>query len=155
MKRTLNIFCRAFAGLAVTGIMASCSQFSDSTDPYGVAEVAKDLSGVWKLKSVVRNDIDITAEMDFSQFALNMKSDGTYHIDNYLPFVVENDGKWTVDDPFHPFRLSFQENDVQGSVDVDLSYPVVNGKRSLSVSLSPGCDKNVYTYTMERIAEDK
>ena len=42
------------------GIFASCSTFSDDTDPYGTVEGVKDLSGAWKIESVTRNNIDIT-----------------------------------------------------------------------------------------------
>lgn len=151
LENARKALCHICIALMAIGGMASCNSFSDSTDPYSVAEAAKDLSGVWKLKNVVRNDIDITSEMDFTKFALHMNSDGTYHIENYLPFVVQADGKWAIDDPYHPFRISFLENNVQDAVQIDLSYPIVNGKRSLSVNLSPGCEKNVYTYTLERV----
>ena len=130
--------------------MTSCSQFSDDSSPYDVAEAVKGLDGVWKLKTVTRNGIDITSDMDFSKFALHMNSDGTYHIENYLPFVVEKDGTWKTDDPHYPFRLSFLENGTAGDVSVDFNIPVVNGQRSLQITLSPGCASNVYTYMLEK-----
>ena len=130
--------------------MTGCSQFNDDTSPYDVTESVKGLSGVWKLKNVTRNNIDITSDMDFSKFALHMNSDGTYHIENYLPFVVEKDGKWSTDDPHYPFRLSFTENGSATDVSVDFNIPVINGQRSLQISLSPGCASNVYTYKLEK-----
>jgi hypothetical protein len=130
--------------------IAGCSQFSDDSNPYDVTEAVKDVSGVWKLKSVTRNNIDITTDMDFSRFALHMGDDGRYHIENYLPFVVQKDGQWSTDNPHYPFRLSFLEDGAATSVDVDFRSPVVGGQRSLLITLSPGCASNVYTYTLER-----
>jgi len=143
MKRTGSM-------LFMVLLLMSCSQFSDDSKPYDVTEVAKNVSGVWKLKSVTRNDIDITSDMDFSKFELHITNDGRYHIENYLPFVVEKDGKWTTDDPLYPFQLSFLEDGAVSSVDVNFNFPVVNGQRSLLITLSPGCASNKYTYTLER-----
>lgn len=130
--------------------MVGCSVFNDDSDPYGVGEATKDISGVWKLLSVSRNDIDITNEMDFTQFTLNINPDGTYHIDNYLPFVVEKDGSWSVDNARYPFHLSFMENGATDSTTIDINYPITDGRRSMIVSLSPGCGNNTYTYTLQR-----
>lgn len=152
MKEMLKNISKMLSMILIVSGLVACNAFSDSTDPYAATEALKDLSGVWKLKSVVRNDVDITKEMDFTQFALHMNSDGTFHIDNYLPFVVERDGVWSIDDARHPQRITFQETGVQGDVQADFSYPIVEGRRSLSINLSPGCDKNKYTYTMERVA---
>ncbi|WP_027456225.1 DUF5004 domain-containing protein [Xylanibacter brevis] len=143
IKKTGSVLLMA---LALTG----CSQFSDDSNPYDVAEAVKSFGGVWKLKSVTRNNIDITADMDFSKFELHMGDDGRYHIENYLPFVVEKDGTWHTDDPLYPFQLSFLEDGAASSVDVNFNFPVVNGQRSLLITLSPGCASNVYTYTLER-----
>ena len=146
MTKHLFLYLALFIGMSMTG----CSQFSDDSNPYDVAEAVKGLDGVWKLKTVTRNGIDITSDMDFSKFALHMNSDGTYHIENYLPFVVEKDGTWKTDDPHYPFRLSFLENGTAGDVSVDFNIPVVNGQRSLQITLSPGCASNVYTYMLEK-----
>ncbi len=132
--------------LALTG----CSQFSDESNPYDVMEAVKNVGGTWKLKTVTRNNVDITKDMDFSRFALHINDNGTYHIENYLPFVVRKDGTWTTDDPLQPFRLSVLANGAASSVDVDFRFPIVGGRRSLQITLSPGCASNVYTYIMER-----
>ena len=132
------------------GLLSSCSQFNDDSNPFEISEAVKDVSGVWKLKAVTRNNIDITSEMDFTKFALRMNSNGTYELENYLPFVVERNGTWKTDDPQFPFRLSFLEQGAANSVDVDFNFPVTNGLRSLQITLSPGCASNVYTYTLER-----
>jgi len=152
MKKILKLALFSFlTAIAIT----SCSAFSDDSDPYGGTEAAKNLSGVWKLKTVTRNSIDITSLMDFSKFTLNLNSDGTYTIDNYLPFIVRESGTWAIDNPQYPFLISFKESSANASVDVELSYPVVNGSRALSITHSPGCYSNSYTYTLERVSTGK
>ncbi len=152
MKNSLKM---AFVALMAALFVSSCSTFSDDTEPYNVQEAVKDLSGVWALKTVTRNNVDITSQMDFTQFRLNLNSDGTYTIDNYLPFIVMENGTWGIDNPLYPFLLSFKEVSANASLDVELSYPIVNGKRALSITHSPGCYTNSYTYLMERVADAK
>lgn len=144
---------RLFLAVAAVALATSCSTFSDDSNPYEVSESAKNLSGTWKLQTVTRNGIDITKSMDFSRFQLQLKDDGTYSIQNYLPFVVSGEGKWAVNDPQHPMQLSFQENGTSEAVNLGFSYPVVNGQRSISITLSPGCHSNVYVYTLYRETE--
>lgn len=151
--KTLSIVKSAALATVMALTAAACSSFDDDTNPYGVSEAQKNLSGVWKLQNVTRNDVDITQDMDFTQFALHMEDDGTYHIENYLPFVVSQDGTWATDDAQFPFRLTFTENGAQQGTQIDINYPIVNGERSLSITLSPGCSSNTYTYTLTRQKE--
>lgn len=144
---------RLFLAVAAVALATSCSTFSDDSNPYEVSESAKNLSGTWKLQTVTRNGIDITKSMDFTRFQLRLNDDGTYSIQNYLPFVVSGEGKWAVNDPQHPMQLSFQENGTSEAVNLEFSYPVVNGQRSISITLSPGCHSNVYVYTLYRETE--
>jgi len=144
---------RLFLAVAAVALATSCSTFSDDSNPYEVSESAKNLSGTWKLQTVTRNGIDITKSMDFTRFQLRLNDDGTYSIQNYLPFVVSGEGKWAVNDPQHPMQLSFQENGTSEAVNLGFSYPVVNGQRSISITLSPGCHSNVYVYTLYRETE--
>ena len=139
--------------LLAAAIFASCSTFSDDTDPYGAVEGRKDLSGAWKIESVTRNNIDITRAVDFSQFTLHLLADGTYHIDNYLPFVVRQNGTWDIDDPQYPFNLSFKENGQAEPMTVELKYPISNGERRLFITLSPGCSSNKYVYQLIRTSK--
>lgn len=132
--------------LMLISIMVSCS----TIDVYNVEESVKDISGVWKLQLVSRNGVDITESMDFSQFALNLNSDGTYTIDNYLPFVVKENGTWNTDNPTMPFQILFKEGSKSEPVKVELNYPIVNGSRSLTIKLSPGCYSNTYVYQLIR-----
>lgn len=132
-------------------ILNACDKFS-ATESDLFEETDKDLSGVWKLGKVTRNGMDITEMMDFTQFSLDLREDGTYVIENYLPFVVKNAGKWQVDDPLYPFHLIFEEGGgAAEEVSVEIEYMIVNGKRSLSIEQSPGCFTNSYTYVFDRI----
>jgi hypothetical protein len=136
--------------LLTTVMLSTCDKFS-TTETDLFEETEKDLSGVWKLRKVTRNGIDITTLMDFSQFSLDLKEDGEYVIGNYLPFVVKNAGKWNVDDPLYPFHLIFEEEGGNTEeVSVEIEYMIVNGKRSLSIEHSPGCFSNSYTYVFDR-----
>lgn len=131
-------------------MLNACDKFS-ATESDVFEETHKDLSGVWKLEKVTRNGIEITELMDFSKFSIELKEDGNYLIENYLPFVVKNNGKWQVDDPLYPFHLIFEEDGGSSAeVSVEIEYVIVNGKRSLAVDLSPGCFTNEYTYVFNR-----
>ncbi len=136
--------------LLVSCFVASCSSFLDDSDPYDGVESAKNLSGVWKISGVERNSVDITDQMDFSQFRLNLNADGTYSIENYLPFVVKGNGTWATNDPQFMFTISFLESATNDTTNVEVNYPITNGERKLVMTLSPGCYSNTYTYTMER-----
>lgn len=146
MKNVLSLSVTAMLCL----LMTACSSFRDDTDPFDTHEAIKDLSGVWKISGVTRNGVDITEDVDFSSFALHLESDGTYKIENYLPFVVKESGTWTTDDPQYPFLLSFQEQGSASTTSVELVYPNVDGQRNLLINLSPGCGSNTYVYTMKR-----
>lgn len=144
-----HLLMSGFAAMLLLIQLASCSQFNDDSNPYDVTEPLKELSGEWKIQSVIRNGTDITQNMDFSQFTLKMNDDGTYHIDNYLPFVVRHDGQWKTDDPQYPFRLTFLET-AGSPTTVDINAPIQQGLRVLTIQLSPGCSGNSYTYTLQR-----
>ncbi|MCS3025162.1 DUF5004 domain-containing protein [Bacteroides xylanisolvens] len=45
-----------------------------------------------------------------ARFQIDLKKDGKYTIENYLPFVVRHNGTWKVDDIYYPFRLYFTED---------------------------------------------
>lgn len=129
---------------------SACDMFKDN-EIHEYAETIKHIDGVWQLTSVNRNGVDITQTMDFTQFRLNLNEDGTYSIDNYLPFAVKQNGTWKVDDPQYPFNLIMKEDGSTGEVTIKLKYPIVEGKRKISVSVSPGCFRNTYQYVLERI----
>lgn len=146
---------KALTAVVAVAAFVLCLLSCDSFDSYSVTEAEKDLSGVWNITAVTRNGENISQQMDFSQFALNLNADGTYTIDNYLPFVVRESGKWKTDDKLYPFMIVFQENGSASETKVEFSYPVVNGQRALNIILSPGCSSNTYTYSLQRVSNAK
>ena len=126
-------------------IAYSCNDFKDYSSN-NFMEADKNLSGTWKIVKATRNGQDLTTMMDFSNFKLNLETNGTYSIDNYIPFLVRNNGEWAIDDPKYPFRLMFKENTSSEPLISVLNYPVVSGIRQISLTFSPGCYNNVYTY---------
>jgi hypothetical protein len=139
--------------LIIIMMFVSCDVFKDN-ELKDYKESYKDLSGKWQLKTVSRNGIDISNLMDFSQFRMNLNADGSYILENYLPFVVKNDGQWKVDDPQYPFNLIFRENNSAVDVTVGIKYPSIAGKRIISITLSPGCRTNTYVYVFEEITNN-
>ncbi|MDR1121922.1 MAG: DUF5004 domain-containing protein [Dysgonamonadaceae bacterium] len=138
-----------FLSLILALSINSCNTFDDNA-PSGYTESAKNIDGTWKIIKVTRNSTDITALMDFSRFHISFhEEDNTYTIDNYLPFLVKSNGTWSLDDPQYPFNLVFEETSGERFVS-GFNYPVVNGKRQISLSFSPGCKNNIYTYVFEK-----
>jgi hypothetical protein len=117
------------------------------------AEAPKSLEGQWKIIKVLRNDLDITTAMDFSKFKIRFSADNTYTLENYVPFLVKKEGRYALDDPQYPFKISLQEDGDATQLTTDLNYPIVNGKRQLSITFSPGCNANQYVYVFEKITE--
>lgn len=125
----------------------SCDSYKDTDNPGKIVEADKNLAGVWQLAGVTRNGVEITDQMNCGQFKLHLEKSGRYTLENRLPFPVAHDGFWEVDDPAHPFQLTFTEDDVIGDPEsVEILYPIVDGKRRLTISHSPGCDANNYIY---------
>ena len=91
----------------------------------------------------------MTESIDVSKFRLNFSTDSTYTIDNYLPFVVRSNGRFSLDDPQYPFKIIFREEATQESVTIGFTYPVVLGKRQIHLTFSPGCASNIYEYVLE------
>ena len=115
--------------------------------------IPKDIDGNWQLVSVLRNGTDITDYMDFKRFHVLLNKDNTYKLNNYLPFIVKNDGTWNVDDPIYPFHLILKEEGSEKEVKTEIGFLTVDGQRRLTITLSPGCYSNKYVYTFEQISE--
>jgi len=139
---------KTYALAAVTALMAvSCDSYKDPDNPDKLVEADKDLAATWQLYKVKRNGIDISTSMNFTRFKLHLEEGGRYTLENRLPFPVSGNGYWEVDDPTHPFRLTFTEEDASGEPEiVEISYPIVKGNRQLSIIHSPGCETNSYEY---------
>lgn len=138
-----------FLLLLFAGFVCSCDEFKDSKE-YSGEEFVKNLDGSWYISKVSRNGIDITNLMDFSAFRISFNADKTYKIDNYLPFLVKKDGVWTIDDPQYPTSLILKEDGAQNANTSAFEYTIVGGERQISLSFSPGCRSNIYTYVLER-----
>lgn len=143
IKRTL---CMSFIALSV--MLASCEP-----EEITIAETHKNLEGSWKIVKAVRNGTDLTNRIDFTQFRLNLNNGGGYTIDNKLPFLVSNNGTWSLDDPAYPFLITFSTEGGENPVPTSFDFPVVAGKRQISLEFSPGCSANSYQYTLERVSE--
>lgn len=115
-----------------------------------VPEQAKDIAGEWRITKVMRNGVDITTLADFTQFRIRFTSDLQYAIENPLPFLVNKNGSYSMDDPKYPFRITFSQTGGT-AVSSTFTYPVVNGKRNMNFSFSPGCAANTYQYTLEKV----
>lgn len=132
-------------------LICSCDTFKDD-EPGHPKESMKEVSGAWRVIKASRNGTEITKLMDFTKFTLILNDDHSYTLQDRLPFLVNADGTWSVDDPQYPLRLMFNETGSAGEVVAMLHYPVVNGKRQISLSFSPGCLSNIYTYVFEKVS---
>jgi hypothetical protein len=113
------------------------------------AEPEKKIIGTWHVVKLLRNKIDLSTYLDLSGFSIDFKEDGTYTIVNALPFVVDQPGKWKLDDPLRPFAISFEPTGGT-AVSSNFNYPVVKGVRQMVLVFSPGCSKNSYEYTLQQ-----
>ncbi|MGQ8338261.1 DUF5004 domain-containing protein [Sunxiuqinia sp. A32] len=135
------------AFLVLLVLVGACEMFEEETKVY--TESPKSVVGSWKIVKAYRNEVDITALMDFSQFRINFQENSSYTIENYIPFLVDGQGTYTLDDPQFPFHISFNvENEAEPLVTV-LNYPIVDGHRQIGLTFSPGCRNNSYTYVLE------
>jgi hypothetical protein len=133
--------------------ISACDKFENKMLPTP-EEAIKEIDGAWKIGKATRNGLDITHWMDFTQFRIKFNPDKTYTIEHYLPFAVKSNGTWELDDPQYPFNLQLTESNSDEPLITVFNYPVVNGKRQIILSFSPGCKNNVYTYTFEKTSEN-
>ncbi|OOQ56817.1 DUF5004 domain-containing protein [Mucilaginibacter pedocola] len=111
-------------------------------------EALKDISGSWQVIKATRNGTELTSIIDFSAFKINFK-DGGYTLENKMPFLVEQDGAFALDDPEYPYKITFTASG-KTPVSTAFTYPIVNGKRQLSLTFSPGCTNNSYVYVLQK-----
>jgi hypothetical protein len=134
--------------LTISALLAGLA--SCKTEKFAPAtEATKDISGSWMVTAATRNGTDLTTLVDFSQFRVNF-SNGAYTLTNKLPFIVSQNGTYSLDDPQYPFKISFK---VTGgnTVATAFNYPIVNGVRTLTLTFSPGCTQNSYVYTLKKV----
>jgi len=145
MKNTDKNSMSAF-GLVIGLILliASCKTEKIAPNP----ESVKDLTGSWQVIKATRNGSNLYSLVDFTQFKLVF--DGTnYTLTNKLPFLVLQNGTYTLDDPQYPFQIAFTPTGAK-QVATTFTYPIVNGVRQLTLSFSPGCPNNSYVYTFQK-----
>jgi hypothetical protein len=150
MKKTIYL---KLLSLCLIGFIAACDKFENQTADIP-EESKKTIDGTWKIVKVTRNDADITAWMDFSKFKIKFNADNTYALESYLPFAVKKNGTWSLNDPQYPFYLTLNETGEEEAVTLNFNYPIANGKRIISLSFSPGCRSNIYTYTFEKVTSE-
>jgi len=126
---------------------ASCQ-----TTKEALTEPQKDLNGTYKILKITRNTVDITQYVDSTGFRLTLASDNTYTLQsNNIPFIVNSNGTFSVDDPQYAYHLSFTPTDSTKTFVGSIGTPVSKGERNLEVTFSPGCNANSYVYTFEKI----
>ncbi len=145
MKKMKNImFASIYAGLSI--LLFSCNK--DMLIP---AESVKDLSGSWKIVSLVRNNQDdMTSRIDLTKFRLIFNEDNTYSFQDSMAFIVSDPGSYSTDDPQYPFNLTLEPRNSTEQNKLEFGFPIVNGKRQINLSISPGCSKNTYKYVFEK-----
>ena len=139
MKR--KIF-KLFYLLLVTITSISCKDEIANTV---TDEMKKDITGTWKIVSITRNGEQLSQRIDLSKFKIIFKADGSYTLEDKMAFAVDGPGVYSLNDLQYPSGLILTE---QGKPEetVKFQFPVVEGKRQLSLTLSPGCEGNVYQY---------
>src|SRR5690606_9046504 len=113
-------------------------------------EPVKDITGSWKVVQLMRNGEDLSQRLNLTDFRVDFKADGNYILANELPFVLVGSGTYTLNDPQYPFSVLLTADGELEQIAVKLQYPVVRGKRQLSLSFSLGCAGNTYQYNFER-----
>ncbi len=140
-------------GIALqVGLLAICMSCKTEQE-FFLEGTPRNLEGSWRVAAAIRDGADLTPWVDFSQFRLQILSEDTYRIQNPLPFMVFADGTWFFDDPVFPSEISFVEEGGTGPVTSTFLFPIVNGKRMINLVFSPGCGRNKYEYTFERVTE--
>lgn len=127
-----------------------CTPNNDTLNEF--KEPNKNITGSWQIVKASRNSADLYKDYDFTKFRLNFNEDNTYSIENYLPFLVKENGQFTLDDPQYPFNILFTPENGD-SKRLSFLFPILNGERYLTLTFSPGCRTNTYTYVFKRVNE--
>jgi hypothetical protein len=69
-----------------------------------------------------------------------------------MAFAVDESGVYSLDDPQYPFSIILTpQSEPDASKNVEFKFPVIEGKRRLSLTLSMGCSSNTYNYVFEKL----
>lgn len=112
-------------------------------------EPVKDISGTWKIVSLTRNGEELSERIDLSKFKITFNPDGSYSLQDKMAFTVSGPGSYQLNDSQYPSGLVLTEQD-KAPQKMTFQFPVVAGKRQLSLTLSPGCEGNTYQYNFVR-----
>ena len=133
-------------------VFLACFVFVSCKDEVGTTitdESVKDITGTWKIISLTRNGEQLAQRMDLSKFKITFKSDGTYILEDKMAFPVSDAGAYKLGDPQYPFSLVLTQQN-QPAQNIKFQFPVIEGKRQLSLTFSPGCSGNTYQYNFVR-----
>lgn len=147
MKR--KILSRIFYTFLGVLLLSSCEEEASLLKD----ESVKDIAGTWKIVSLTRNGEDLTQRIDLSKFRLVFNADGTYAMQDKMAFVTDKPGTYKLGDPQYPFSLVLTPQG-QEETKIKFQFPVIEGKRQLSLTLSPGCASNTYQYNFARENEE-
>ncbi|MBL4676929.1 MAG: DUF5004 domain-containing protein [Mucilaginibacter sp.] len=130
---------------------ASCK--TDKLVP-DVIESNKSISGTWAIASATQNGRELinlpNGMTHLAEFKITFTDDGKYTVENPVPFIVSGNGQYKFNDPQYPFDIAFTADGAQAPVKSTFLSPNVQGDRRITLTFSPGCDKNVYKYTLKR-----
>ncbi len=112
-------------------------------------EPVKDISGTWKIVSLSRNGEELASRIDLSKFRITFNTDGTYTLTDKMAFTVDGPGSYELNDSQYPSGLIMTQKG-KSPEKMTFQFPVVAGKRQLSLTLSPGCTGNTYQYNFAR-----
>jgi len=127
--------------------LSSCE---DEISDVATTEAVKDITGSWKVVQLTRNGEDLSQRLDLTNFRISFNADGSYTLAEELPFIADAPGTYKLSDPQYPFALILQPEDASEEVEATFQFPVVKGKRQLSLSFSLGCESNAYQFNFER-----
>ncbi|WP_313529271.1 DUF5004 domain-containing protein [Sphingobacterium multivorum] len=135
-------------------MLVLCMGINSCKDELGnipTEEAEKDITGKWQVTQLTRNGEDLSKRLALDNFKIDFNADGTYTIADNLPFVVSGSGKYRLDDPQYPFSVVLSPAEGKADIVLKFQFPVVKGKRQLSLVTSLGCSSNTYQYDCERL----
>ncbi|MEO6150611.1 MAG: DUF5004 domain-containing protein [Mucilaginibacter sp.] len=143
------------SGILVALLFASCK-----TERFNKTDVPANISGLYKLTKATRNGVNVydasTADtinsgVDYKSFRLNFNADNTYLLLNTIPFIETTNGKWALDDPAYPQRITFTADSGQ-PITVNFGSSIQLDKRRVVIGFKAGCGVNAYQYYLEKTA---
>jgi len=139
--------------LLVLALLAWTACKTENIKP--VAEPVKNLDGTWKIVKATRNGSSLlplvdTNYINFNKFSIIFNGN-SYTLANQLPFIVSQNGTFSLDNPQYPFVITFKQSGSTTPVSTAFTYPIVNGVRVLTLVFSPGCPQNSYSYSLEKV----